>query len=117
MPFIQFLTTPVRTGELQALGGAGADGDDEVGGGVGADVFDAVFIIGANETDGAGTNARSGAIDGELDGPFPDEPHFGVSVMMRGMRHGSGSESRFVHFERFAGGKPAFEDGAKFRGF
>ena len=49
----------------------------------------------------------------ELHGAFADQPHFGMDVMVRGMRHAARRQHRFMGFQRFAGGQLAFQNGAK----
>lgn len=65
-----------------------------------------------DETHGAGAKMVDGAVDGEFDEAFANEPHFGVLVMMGRMGRGGGRESSFVDFEGLAGGQLAFEDAA-----
>src|SRR6266404_1283681 len=95
-----------------SAGGAGANGNDEVGCGDGADILDGVFVIGADEADRARAYAGAFAFDGDLYGAFADQPHFGVDVAVWRMRHGAGRKRCFVDFEGFRSGEVALEHAA-----
>jgi hypothetical protein len=52
-----------------------------------ADIFNAVLVVGMNKSHRAWADNVACAIDRELYGTFPNEPHFAVHVMMWSMRH------------------------------
>jgi len=54
----------VLSAQPLCAGGARADGDDEIRCRRGADIFDAVFVVGANESNRAGTHLSAFAFDG-----------------------------------------------------
>src|SRR6266571_1480561 len=80
-----------------------------------AHVFDSMLIIGAHEPDRARSEAVARAIDGEFHRSFPNEPHFGVHVMVRRVRRAAGLQRRFVDLQRFTGRELAFQDVADLR--
>src|ERR1700689_3230819 len=62
-------------------------GDDKIRGGGGADIFDAVLVVGMNKSYRAWPHHMTRAIDGELNCSFADQPHFAVHVVMWGVGH------------------------------
>ena len=92
--------------------GVGSDGDDEVVGGGGAGVAEAVEFAGGGVGDSAGAEVFGLAFEDELEGAFADEHEFGMDVAVGGVGHLAGEEGGFVEFDDFAGGEAAAEDGA-----
>ena len=64
-----------------------------------ADILDAVFVIGMNESDRAWAHHMAGAIDRELDRTLPNKPHFAMQVVMRGVGHPTRRQGGFVHLQ------------------
>jgi hypothetical protein len=73
-----------------------------------------VFFVGVDEANGAGTEVMARAVDGELDGAFAYQPHFGMRVMVRRMWRAAGRQRGLVRFEGFAGGELALNAGTDF---
>src|SRR6266436_2286626 len=81
---------------------SGAHGHDKIGCRCCTHILDSVFIIRMHEPDRAWPKSVAVSVDGEFHGSFPNEPHFGMYVMVRGMRHAAGRQHRFMDFQRFA---------------
>ena len=69
---------------------AWAHGYDEVRGRSLTNILDPVFVIGVDESQPAGSDDMTGAINCEFDGPLANEPHLGVHMMVWRMRHAAG---------------------------
>src|SRR5689334_10293093 len=77
-----------------------------------AHVFDAVFVVRADEADGAGSQPRGGVIDGDVHGAFANEPHFRMNVAMWWVRGAAGWKRRLMNLDGFPCGKFSFQNSA-----
>src|SRR5271170_2145980 len=93
----------MRSGRLGIR--ARSNGDDKISRGRRADILNAVLVVGMNKSYGARPHHMTCAIDRELDRTFPNEPHFAVHVVMRGVRHSARGQCGFVYFQRLASGQ------------
>ncbi len=69
-----------------------------------------MLVIRMNESHRARTQAVAGAVDRELDRAFPNEPHFGMHMMVRRVRRASGRQRGFVDLDGFSGGQLALQN-------
>src|SRR5882762_8916527 len=113
-PFLAVLSFPVRRRDHHyCLTRAGAHSHDKIGCRCCTYVLDPMFVIGMRESGRPWSKLMTLSIDREFHGSFPNQPHFGMHVMVWRMWRAPGRQRRFVHLQGFAGGELAFQDVTK----
>src|SRR6266478_3506358 len=75
-----------------------------------------MFFIRVDESHRARPHLRAPALHGQLNGSFPDQPHFSVEMAVRRVGSSARRQSGLVDFHGFARGEFAFEDVANYGG-
>src|SRR5258708_36415794 len=72
-----------------------------------------MFVIGMRESGRPRSKLVTLPIDREFYGSFPNQPHFGMHVMVWRMWGAPGRQRRFVYHQGFGGGELALQDGTQ----
>ena len=94
--------------------GARSNGYDKIRSGPGSDVLDAMFFVGMDDPQISGSQGVLRSIYRELHAAFANQPHLGMSMMVRGVRIPIGRQSRLVYLDMLAGSQRAFHDSSHF---
>ena len=73
-----------------------------------------MLVIGVHKSYRARPKSITRTVNRDLDGPFANQPHFGVHVVVWWMGHAPGLQRRLMNFQRFARGKLALQNIANF---